>query len=352
MGRNTPCKVIMRAIYRLPIEKPIVVEDRWPISVLDDGTFRLRMENGKITCFEIVFNDQPVGHGFLRAADYVEGAKMAVDWHDPRRKEILKYFSRVLAYLQCDYDIEADAEEIECWYEAETEEEKRALVPELHGLAFGKPTEPEAVIVDHASIAAALFAAEGKDAPFVTSDLVKMARSAMNRERYIDSFRYSFLLMEFFFGDGQFKAAKLKQAFKANDQFKSFVEKALCDPMLLGGPASDKVRSKFEELQSVDTIIDYIVDKRGVYFHGNNKRPNAWTSNQQQEAEVICRLSMAIIKEMSLNELTEVMYSNQNWARYEKNASAVGAMLRTSIRFRVYDRDDELKKRTIQSTTS
>ena len=334
----------MRAIYRLPIKEPIMVEDQWPISVLDGGTFRLRMENGKITYFEIVFNDQPVDHGFLRATDYVEGVKTAVNWRDPRRKEMQKYFGRVLAFLQCDYDIEADVEEIECWYEAETEEEERALVTDLQGLAFGKSTGSEVESVDHASIATALFAAEGEDAPFLTSDLAKMARSAMNRERYIDSFRYSFLLMEFFFGDGQFKAAKLTQAFKSSIQFRSLVENALRDPTLLGGLGSDKVHSKLEELRSIDTVIDYIVDKRGIYFHGNNKRPNAWTSNQQQEAEVICRLSMAIVRGMSSDELTSVMYSNQNWARYETNASAEGVMLRTSIRFRVYDRGDKLNK--------
>ena len=239
------------------------------------------------------------------------------------------------------YDIDMDVDEIQCWYEPETEQERQQLVNEIQGIGFGK-TEKVSVI-PHECIAAALFAAEAENAPFLAADLSMMARRAIKNERYIDSFRYSFLLIEFLFGDGQFKKEKLKQKFKANRKFRSMVRMALDDPVLLGGPASIEVNSLLKRVTSVDEAIDFIVDRRGFYFHGNIKRPSTWKSHQQEDAKALGFLAMAITKQVSRDE-TNSIYSDVSWQRYRKSAESQAAILAAKIRFILYDPSDNCER--------
>ena len=333
----------MKAIYKLPLKKPVEIEDRWAISVLDGGEFQFQLKEEKVTHFVISFTNQPIEHGFRRAGGYKEGENIAITWKDPRRLEMQKYFSRVLAFLQCDYDIDADVEEIECWYAAESDEEKQHLDNDLHGLAFSRRPEKEIIYVDHKSIGAAVFAAEGEEAPFLAADLIGMARRALNGGRYIDSFRYSFLLIEFLFGKGKFKTAALKASFKSSDELRSAVDRALSDPMLLQGIESQGVQSKINALQTFDAVVNYLVDERGLYFHGNQTGPNAWTSDQQKSAEPVCRLAMAIVKVITYDEIKNI-FSNDNWKRYEDNGIAGGAILPTRIVFKGLDTEEQTKK--------
>ena len=387
----------MRSRYRIELKEPVSVEEQWPIPVLSDGQFKIRTEDGKITAFEVSFTAQPVEYGFRRAADYKQG-RLSIDWHDPRRNEMLDFFRRFIAYLQCNYDIDMDVDEIQCWYEPETEQERQQLVNEIQGIGFGK-TEKVSVI-PHECIAAALFAAEAENAPFLAADLSMMARRAIKNERYIDSFRYSFLLIEFLFGDGQFKKEKLKQKFKANRKFRSpflaadlsmmarraikneryidsfrysfllieflfgdgqfkkeklkqkfkanrkfrsMVRMALDDPVLLGGPASIEVNSLLKRVTSVDEAIDFIVDRRGFYFHGNIKRPSTWKSHQQEDAKALGFLAMAITKQVSRDE-TNSIYSDVSWQRYRKSAESQAAILAAKIRFILYDPSDNCER--------
>ena len=87
----------MRSRYRIELKEPVSVEEQWPIPVLSDGQFKIRTEDGKITAFEVSFTAQPVEYGFRRAADYKQG-RLSIDWHDPRRNEMLDFLD-VLSHI-------------------------------------------------------------------------------------------------------------------------------------------------------------------------------------------------------------------------------------------------------------
>lgn len=77
----------------------------------------------------------------------------------------------------------------------------------------------------------ALMAAETSDGPRFQATLAKSARNALFSKVYIDSFRYSFLLIEAMFGEGQFKSAGLRAALKGNAAFIASVQAAVADLM-------------------------------------------------------------------------------------------------------------------------
>ena len=49
-----------------------------------------------------------------------------------------QFFCRMLAYVQCHHEVELNIDEIECLYEAETQDEENQLANEIHGLAVWK----------------------------------------------------------------------------------------------------------------------------------------------------------------------------------------------------------------------
>ena len=167
-----------------------------------------------------------------------------------------------------------------------------------------------------------------------------MARKAMNMERYIDSFRYSFLLMESLYGDGQFRASKLKNAFEKNEEFRTIVERARHELILPSGGNKSDTNELLKKSTPVEEIIDHIVDKRGYYFHGNIRRGKAWKSHEQKEAETICHLSLAIVNLISDSE-SRSMFTEESWQRYFQDAESKGATMTMQFNYKAYDPVDK-----------
>ena len=68
-------------------------------------------------------------------------------------------------------------------------------------------------------ITRAIMAADKYEGPRFEATLARSARKALGAQEFINSFRYSFLLIESLYGEGQFKKAGLQTALKGSQEF-------------------------------------------------------------------------------------------------------------------------------------
>ena len=170
-----------------------------------------------------------------------------------------------------------------------------------------------------------------------------MARREILQERYIDSFRYSFLLIESIYGDGKYKAAQLKDALKASTEFMSIVTNALKDRLLPKHPRNSDTEKLLSAFPTAEAAIDHLVEKRGFYFHGNVRRKNAWKPHEQETAEALCLLALHIAMLIS-HVAAAPMFDDSLSQRHFDNAKRVGAIMTMSINFVFHDPNDNFNR--------
>jgi hypothetical protein len=187
-------------------------------------------------------------------------------------------------------------------------------------------------------------AAEGGAAPELEATLTKLARAAMLQDRYIDSFRYSFLLIESVYGEGKFRSIQLKQALKASAELKGLVAAARRTRMSPKRPRNSDTEKLLAGSPTVEDVIDHLVDKRGFYFHGNTKRKDAWQPHEQEGAEALCLLALEIAMQIS-HAAAAPMFDDALSQRHFKEAKDAGAIVTMNVKFQFrapsesFDRD-------------
>src|SRR5690606_4491986 len=115
----------------------------------------------------------------------------------------------------------------------------------------------------------AIMAAEKYDGPRFEATLVGSARKALETQGFINSFRYSFLLIESLYGKGQFKKEGLQAALKTDQEFRDIVEFAIKDMIPAKDDHSSDTAKLFATKPTADDLINHLIEKRGFYFHGN-----------------------------------------------------------------------------------
>ena len=231
-------------------------------------------------------------------------------------------------YLQCFFDVEILIDEIEADYVGETEEEERKIQ-----IKNFKPRKIKPLLtLPFDMFSRAIMAAEKSSGPRLEANFVRMARSALFAERYIDSFRYSFLLIEFIYGEGKYKSTQLKNVLKGNAEFVSIVSSALNERMVLKHNYESDTKKLLAGAPDVNEIIDHLVNKRGFYFHGKSKGTNVWKPHEQGSAEALCRLSLSIAHLIS-SYAAAPMFDESLVTRYLDNAKRVGATMTTNVNF-------------------
>ena len=160
-----------------------------------------------------------------------------------------------------------------------------------------------------------------------------MARAELLKERYIDSFRYSFLLIESIYGNGKFKSQQLKAELGNNTEFISIVKRALKERILPKYSNSSDTEKLLSCSPKVEDVIGHIVDKRGFYFHGNIKRKNIWKPHEQETAESLCLLSLSIANMIAF-QASSPMFDHTLSKRHFEGAKSAGATMAMKVNYR------------------
>lgn len=324
--------------YLVQLREPINLEDHWPISIMG-GDLRVISRDDRVIALEITLTGQPV-HLAPAVEVHEQGdVKYTITERDTLLPFVKMQLRKAFAYLQCYFDVEILIGEIEAKYVGETAEEETQIKIKSRK----SKRETNTLMVPYDVFTRAIMAAETGKAPELESNLLRMARTEMLQERYIDSFRYSFLLIEFLYGHGQHKTAQLKNALKANPEFISIVTNAIKESMSPKRPRNSDTERLLSTFPTAEAVIDHLVEKRGFYFHGNVRRKNAWKPHEQETAEALCLLSLHIA--MLISHIAAAsMFDDSLSQRYFDNAKRVGAIMKMNVNFRFHDPTDNFTK--------
>ena len=329
--------MLVRYIARL--KEPINFQDHWPVPIMG-GDLRAVTRDKKVIAFEITFSGRSVDLSPAIEKSSEAGVKNNIRIRDNLLPFVKKHLEEALAYLQCYFDVEILIDEIEAKYVGETEEEERQIKIK----SFKSERNYPLMTVPFDIFSRAIMAAEKGNAPRLEANFVRMARTEMLAGRYIDSFRYSFLLIEFIYGEGKYKTTQLKNSLKGNAEFVSIVSSALKERILLKHNRSSDTKRLLAGSPKAEVIIDHIVEKRGFYFHGNLKGKNIWKPHEQEAAEALCLLSLGIAMLISQDAAAQ-MFDDSLVKRYFDNAKRVGAIMTMTVNFQFCDPIDNFDRK-------
>lgn len=317
----------MRIRYIVPFDRKIIIDDHWEIPI-QGGKCRVLEKDGFAVSLEIVFEKQPLEYApHLQTLN--EGIVVAnITARDPIVIRVLRQLEHAATFLECIHDIGLRTDEIEMAYEGETTEEEALIA--IKGLSNSKHEHVLPLSFD--MLTRSIMAAETKDGPMFESTLAKDAREAYGKQEYINSFRYSFLLIESLYGEGQFRKSGLEAALKNNPEFYSFIEKTIAEDKPIFKDQSSDTYNLLNSKPTANQLIDHLVEKRGFYFHGNLKRKNAWKHNDQSAAEPLAFICMAIALHISMKAADDIFQYDLSRRHYDDALSA-GAKIVYNIKF-------------------
>lgn len=331
----------MRSIYVVPFASPLTVDDHWEIPLMGGRCRILSADGRKADAIEVTFEGDPVENA--PSFDKVTGGgevKGHIQGRDPRLGPIKRRLEGAMAFLNCLFDIELALDETEVRYEAETPDEEARIA--VTGMKVGRQRRPLPLTFDF--ITRALMAAETGDPPFFVATLAASAKKASSEGRFIDSFRYAFLLFEALYGEGQFKKAGLTAALYANAEFLAMVRTSLKDPIR---PSSGRSCSTSQLLASNPTpeaVIAHMVEQRGFYFHGNLKRGDAWKPHEQDDAEALAWLAISIVQEIGQRAMSPV-HEPSFARRHFEQAMQAGAKIVFQVDFTFQDAGETFQRK-------
>lgn len=325
--------------YKFKLRDPMIFEDFWPIPILG-GKLLATQNDGKITGFIAEFK----GRDPSFSPDFIQNEEDEVKAHIIGRDKLLPFvkaqIEEAFAFLQCYFNVEVISDEIHTEYIAESENERQRIKV----MSFNTTKNDVSPLVPFDIFVRAVMAAEKNSSPILESRFLQMARGELFRERYIDSFRYSFLLIESVYGGGKFKSVQLKQELKQNANFVRVVTNAIADRLK---PKRIRKQCDTENLLSggsrVDDIIDHIVEKRGYYFHGNSVRRNPWRPHEQEEAESLSLLTLAIANQIAI-DAAKPMFDERLVTQYHEAAKEAGAIMKVKVTFRFKEAGENFER--------
>lgn len=328
----------MRIRYIVPFDRKIIIDDHWEIPI-QGGKCRVVETNGYAAALECVFENQPLTYS-PRLETINDGTVVAsITGRDHRMIFVKRQLDHAATFLECIHDIGLNIDEIEAKYEGETPEEEAQI--RIKGSSMGRH-EP-ALPLSFDMLTRAIMAAETNDGPKFESTLVKDARKALGGQEFVNSFRYSFLLIESLYGEGQFKKAGLQAALKGNSEFIAIVSAAIQDMIPAKNDRSSDTAKLLEAQPTVDQVIDHIVEKRGFYFHGNIRRKDAWKPDEQGAAETLALLSIGIVSRISM-KAADPVFQDELAKRHFEDATRAGATLMFRITFKFREPEEEFNR--------
>nr|WP_300313291.1 hypothetical protein [Halomonas sp.] len=318
----------MKIRYTVPFKRKIIIDDHWEIP-MQGGKLRVIEEAGYAKALELIFEKQPLEYAPYIQLSSQDEMPTTITHRDLRMIFVKSQLDDAATFLECIFDIELNTDEINAKYESETPEEEA----ELQIKTFSKGQNDTALPLSFDMLTRAIMAANEQSAPKFEATFVRSARKALQAQEFINSFRYSFLLIESLYGDGKFNKVGLKTALKNNQEFRNILELTLREVPL----PKRKINSDTEKLlstkPSIDDVINHLVEKRGFYFHGNIKRRNAWKPHEQHAAKSLAFLAIEIVSRISINA-AEPIFAQELTKRHFEDAIRVGAKIVFEIEFK------------------
>jgi len=317
----------MRIRYTIPFTAKIAFSDHWPFPVAG-GLCSVVEKDGVARALEVVFENQPVELAPLFLPAGPGPAKFEIRGQDPQIALVRATLEQAMGFLQCYHGVGLVTDEIASAYEPETPEEKARI--QVLSMEMGKQEHIHRF--SFSMLTRAVMAAEAGPAPVFEVALVSSARDALIKGRFIDSFRYSFLLIEFLHGDGQFRGAGLKEVLRKDNAFNDLLGRVLAGRIRPHDvPASDTL-ALLDTNPTTGDVIDHLVDKRGFYFHGNIKRKDTWKPDQQEGAKLLAFLAIDIASTLA-QEAAAPMFDEKFNQRHVDDAKKAGAKIVMQVRF-------------------
>lgn len=328
----------MRIRYIIPVKRALVIPDHWLIP-FQGGTCRVVEKDGYVQALEIVFTGLPISDAPSVTELHGVREKFSIAMHDDQFGFVKRQLDDAMAFLHCFYDIELAVDEAETKYEGETPGEEEQIQIKAFSAGKHKPVLP----LTFDMLTRALMAAEVATGPRFEATLATAARKALSEQHYIDSFRYSFLLIESRYGEGQFKSASLKAALKNSAEFTAIVEMAVKSRIPCRAAHKSHTATLLSGEPSVADVIDHLVDKRGLYFHGNTKRKDAWRPEAQEIAEALALLAIGIAQ-LIAQKAAAPMFDGKLSTRYREDAKKVGAEIVFEIKFKFREPGEQFQR--------
>ena len=328
----------MLSIYTIPFRREVIIPDHWEIPFLG-GRLRVVEEGGRAKAVEVVFRGEPITNA-PHVEELNEGpVKMHIRERDDRIIFVQRHLEQAASFLECLYNIDLATDAIQIKYEGESPDEEDQIA--IKSMKMDKVDHLLPLTFD--MMTRAFMAAEISDGPTFESTLVKAARNALASQAYIDSFRYSFLLIESTYGNGQFRKPKLLSALNGNLEFVGLVREALTDVMQPEQNNNSDTTALLANNPTSDAVIEHLIDKRGFYFHGNRKRTDAWKPHEQGQAEALALLAIGIAQQIS-QKAAYPIFEPDFGERHFKDAMAVGAKIVFEITYSFRDIGEDFSR--------
>ncbi len=306
---------------------------------MQGGKLRVVEEDGYANALELVFEKQPLSYA-PHLHEHSEGEVAAtITGRDDRMIFVKRQLDDAATFLECLHDIKLITDKISAKYEGETPEEEAQIV--IKGMSMGRHNSALPLSFD--MLTRAIMAAEQNEGPKFEATLTRSARAALSKQEFINSFRYSFLLIEALYGNGKNKTKDLKAALKANREFRGILEFAIKDVIPAKDDRSSDTAAMLESKPTVDDVIDHLVDKRGFYFHGNIKRQDPWKPHEQGDCESLALLAIGIATSISI-KAADSMFVREYEKRHFEDAMRAGAKIVFEIAFKFREPDEKFDR--------
>ena len=313
--------------YEVVLDEPLAIDGDWPLALPDGGLFRIKTEAGKASAFEVEYSGKPSDH-FGRRKDGVR----SVD--DERWTRMRPFFAHLKSFIQIESEANFEPTEVFAHYDSENEDEKEELFIWKMVIDKGEDRGIRRSL-DHEFLGAAVLASYsgGVGLPPFVGELKSMSRRSKREGRYVDSFRYSFLMVDTLYGKGQFKTNQLVKALSSSEEFVNSLNATRYRFLYLEKDASDETERLLARDSSTEDLIRHIVKQRGVYFHGTNelKRAGDW---RNVEARTLCELMSRTTDEICRARLAPIFGADE-WDWYQRNAEHSGMFVDAVVDFRV-----------------
>ena len=298
----------MKVRYEVILNEPVEVDGDWPLPLPDGGLFRIKTEDGKAVALEVEFAGTPSDH--FR----VEGGTIHLD--DTRWTDMRPFFARLKSFLQLESEVNYNAVEVFANYDAESDEERQDIPMHKVVVTDGRSKKTRRLL-DHAMLSAGvLYSYAGCiGVPAFIAELKSLSRRSEREGRFVDSFRYSFLIIDALYGHGKFRSKQLVDELSGSKSLVQALEAARTDAMHISEDSEDETSRLLRDGVSVKGLIAHVVKKRGQYFHGSKvlERTADWT---KQEARTLSDL-MTLTTDRICREMVGEAHGEQFGKWYE-----------------------------------
>ncbi|ATP20962.1 hypothetical protein [Sphingobium yanoikuyae] len=330
----------MIARYTVHLKQPIRMRDHWPIDVLG-ARLTLVGDGDMVSGLLFTFTGQPTSLAPTMTDPEKPGQPPTISVSDPLHTLLRQQVRNGFSFMQALFPVQVAFDRTDAEYEGETPEETDAIA--ISRFTYGEADDrPLALTYDY--FTRAMMAAEKPyDERYrLFATLTGYAREASKEARYIDAFRYYFLILDAFFSNGQFKKAGLEKAFKGHAVLMDAINSAKADFREDRTRPATPTGTFLRGSPTRDEIADHLIERRGHYFHSNRRKPGAWSPEKQDEARDLSWLCSMICFYLS-EEYSAPMFAEELGARHFAEATKSGAIIVLRIDYTYVDDDGDGK---------